>query len=53
MTQPGIKARLTSEYDYLDDIGGVIELEIVPERIISVPEVIEVTTLEDVWDMVG
>ncbi len=52
MSQPNVNAHLTSSYDYLDDVEGVIELEIVPERIVHVEHVeLEATTLDEVWEL--
>lgn len=52
MSKPNVNARLTSSYDYLDDVEGVIELEVVPERIIHVESCeLESTTLDEVWEL--
>lgn len=53
MSKPNVVARLTSDYDLWDEAEGIINLEIVPDRIIHVDhfELVE-TELDEVWDLV-
>lgn len=51
---PNVKARLTSTYDYFDDVSGVVELEVIPNRPIHVEDLeLEVVDLDEVMGLLS
>jgi hypothetical protein len=54
MGTPAVKARLTSSYDFLDEVEGIVELEVIEPvaRIVQLDDVeIEPVGLDEVWDL--